>query len=120
MGVIELGSTSVACTFPNESIEVSDLIKLCLCRFVQEALSNACRHAGGTGQAVKGTWTDQTIIIEVSDSGPGFAPVKAQGKPQPLGLIGLKNRLESLGGQLTVRSKAGEGTTLVASLPING
>ena len=112
-------STSVACTFPNESIEVSHPVKLCLCRFVQEALSNAFRHAGGIGQSVKVTWTDKTIVIEVSDRGPGFEPVKAKRKRQPLGLIGLKNRLESLGGQLTVHSEAGEGTTLVASLPIN-
>ena len=112
-------STSVACTFPFESIEVSLPVKLCLCRFVQEALSNAFRHAGGIGQAVKATWTDKTIVIEVSDRGPGFKPVKTKRKRQPLGLIGLKNRLENLGGQLTVNSKAGEGTTLVASLPIN-
>ncbi len=112
-------STSVACTFSNEPIKVSHAIKLCLCRFVQEALSNAVRHAGGIGQAVKATWTDQTVVIEVSDQGPGFEPVEAKRKRQPLGLIGLKNRLENLGGHLTVHSKAGEGTTLVASLPIN-
>ena len=113
-------STRIACIFPNEPIDVSHPVKLCLCRFVQEALSNAFQHAGGIGQAVKATWADQTIVIKVSDNGPGIVPVKTPTDRQPLGLIGLKNRLESLGGQLTVHSKAGEGTTIVASLPIMG
>ena len=112
-------STSVACALSYESIELSHPTKLCLCRFVQEGLRNAFRHAGGVGQRVSAAWTDKLIVIEVSDLGPGFEPTLHRGKRPALGLAGLRNRLESLGGHLTVNSKPGEGTKLTAYLSIN-
>ncbi len=95
-------------------------VKLCLCRFVQEALNNAFKHAAGAGQSVSAIWDKDTVVVEVSDKGPGFGPgkSKAQGKRQALGLVGLRNRIESLGGNLKVESKLGEGTKLTASLPV--
>jgi signal transduction histidine kinase len=108
-------ATRVSCALPNTSIDLPHPVKLCLCRFVQEALSNAFKHAGGVGQKVKASWNDEAIVIEVSDQGPGIASAQNQTRPA-LGLIGLRNRLESLGGTLHVHSKSGEGTRLTAKL----
>ncbi len=112
--------TKVVRKLAGSSRKLPPSIKLCLCRFVQEALNNAFKHAKGAGQSVSATWNKDTIAVEVSDTGPGFEPGKSkvQGKRQALGLVGLRNRIESLGGSLKVESKLGEGTKLTASLPV--
>lgn len=112
-------STKVTCKFADGPANLPHPIKLCLCRFVQEGLNNAFKHANGVGQSVNTVWTKNIIVVHVQDKGPGFGSVKVQGKRQALGLIGLRNRLESLGGQLTIESKVGEGTKLTASLSLN-
>ncbi len=99
------------------TLKLSQSIKLCLCRFVQEGLSNAFNHGGGVGQEVLAYSIGTTIAAEVRDQGPGFSSKKSQKKRQSLGLLGLKNRLESLGGELTVDTKQGRGTILTAKLP---
>lgn len=93
-------------------------IKICLCRFIQEGLSNAFRHAGGRGQSVSVEGRGDGIVAEVSDTGPGIV-IKEAGGPTPhLGLIGLRGRLESLRGTLAIESRVGGGTTLTAWLPL--
>ena len=111
-------STRVSCEFPTGSIDLSHTTKLCLCRFVQEGLSNAFKHAGGVGQTVSASWTDTMIEVAVGDAGPGLNPAPREGKRPALGLIGLRNRLESLGGRLTINGQVGGGTRLTAYLPV--
>jgi signal transduction histidine kinase len=113
-------STRVSCEFDIKStIQLSHPSKLCLCRFAQEGLSNAFRHAGGVGQKLTASWTDTMIVVEVSDEGPGLYPAPSRGKRPALGLVGLRNRVESLGGRLTITSNAGNGTRLTACLPVS-
>ena len=78
--------------------------RICIFRFLQETLNNAYRHAGGKGQAVEVVLQDGRLTVAVSDSGPGFDPqaIRAEG----LGLAGLKERVESIGGQFAVQSSA--------------
>ena len=84
-------------------------IKICSFRFVQEALSNAFRHAGGVGQRVRLRCNEGRVLLEVSDAGPGFEPgtVHRNG----LGLAGLRDRVESLGGLFKIETSP-QGTTL--------
>ena len=111
-------STRVSCEFPTGSIDLPHTTKLCLCRFVQEGLSNAFKHAGGIGQTVSASWTNTMIEVAVGDAGPGFTSASGGGKRPALGLIGLHNRLESLGGRLTITGQVGGGTRLTAFLPV--
>jgi len=111
-------STRVSCELSGKPIELSHTSKLCICRFVQEGLSNAFKHAGGVGQRVSASWTDTTIVVEVADEGPGLTLAPKQEKRPALGLIGLSNRLESLGGRLKIDSETGAGTRLTAYLPV--
>ena len=53
-------------------------IKICAFRFVQEALNNAFRHAGGVGQRVRLRCNEDRVLLEVSDAGPGFEPGTVQ------------------------------------------
>lgn len=89
--------------------------KICVYRFVQEGLNNGYRHAGGIGQKVMQSLDDEQIVVEVSDEGPGFDP-KDVG-PQKLGLAGLRDRVESLGGTFQLLSSS-QGTTVRMSLSI--
>jgi signal transduction histidine kinase len=112
-------STKVSVNLTKAPIELSHPIKLCLCRVVQEGLNNSFKHASGIGQQVSTKWKGQTITLIVSDEGSGMAQSNADPKRQSLGLIGLRNRLESLGGQLSVKSEEGKGTVLKAILMVD-
>ncbi|EPR23434.1 MULTISPECIES: sensor histidine kinase [Agrobacterium tumefaciens complex] len=94
---------------------LSTSAKICIYRFVQEALNNGYRHAGGVGQKVAQTSEDGLIIIEVIDEGQGFRVRDVS--PQKLGLAGLRDRVESLGGVFHLFSSE-RGTTVRMSLNI--
>jgi signal transduction histidine kinase len=93
-------------------------VKATAFRFVQEALNNATRHAGAQGLRVRACRERGMVLIEVSDSGPGFDYDK-QTEGDRLGLLGMRERVESMGGSFTVASGDGHaGTSLRASLPL--
>lgn len=87
-------------------------------RFVQEALANACRHADGRGQKVSTTSTADQLHIQVSDLGPGFDSNGRGQSDEHLGLEGMRQRVESIGGTFRIQSKTGVGTHVVADLPL--
>jgi len=91
--------------------------KICIYRFVQEALGNAYRHAGGVSQAVRSTLEAGRIVVEVSDGGPGFDI--RQIRREALGLAGLRHRVKSLGGSFAVESSRRGGTTLKMVLKLD-
>lgn len=97
-------------------------IKLCAYRFVQEALSNATRHAGAGQVFVHATRDAERVEITVQDDGRGFDPdstsdVRLDGGQ---GLHGLRDRAETLNGRVQIVSRPGQGTTLKLTLPIRG
>lgn len=92
--------------------------RICICRFVQEGLANAYRHAGGQGQSVFVEGDEIGIRAHVSDAGPGIIEAETAEYGTPLGLVGLRWRFESIRGTFTVSSKIGGGTTLSAWLPL--
>lgn len=95
-------------------------LKLCLYRFVQEALNNAYRHANGEGQVIQAQYIDEVLNISVRDSGPGMAAdamlQETSGRTR-LGLAGLRYRVESLGGLFSIDSGA-TGTSVNAQFKL--
>lgn len=91
-------------------------VKICVYRFLQEALNNGFRHGGGAGQYVVQTFDGQNVSITVGDKGPGFDPAKI--KPSSLGLSGLRERVESLGGHFDLKTST-QGTVLRMSLNLH-
>jgi PAS domain S-box-containing protein len=79
---------------------------------VSEALTNASKHARASGVRVSVEHRNGNAVVEVADDGVGGADLRGGS-----GLRGLRDRVEALGGTLTVESREGEGTTLVARLP---
>jgi signal transduction histidine kinase len=105
---------------------VPQSLKLCAYRFVQEGLTNAFRHAGGVGQTVDARVDTGDIVVTVTDAGGGTGG-SSDGSPpngrdermaSGFGLRALSDRIESIGGTLSVDHCAIHGTRLVARLPI--
>jgi signal transduction histidine kinase len=77
-----------------------------------EALANVLKHAGAERVRLAATAKDGELVLSISDDGRGGADAGAGS-----GLVGLADRLEAIGGSLSVDSPAGAGTTLVARIP---
>jgi signal transduction histidine kinase len=80
---------------------------------VSEALTNAVKHANAAEAAVEVEAVTGTLRISVRDDGGGGA-----GFSGGTGLVGLKDRVEALGGRISLHSPHGAGTTLRAELPL--
>lgn len=109
------------------SVELSTLpkkmdmsFKICIYRFVQEGLNNAFHHASTCEPSVKASYNKKSITISVSDNGPGFDVDNEKSiDNKRLGLAGLRERVESLGGTFTIISKRNEGVEIIAVLHID-
>lgn len=93
-------------------------IKISLYRLVQEGLNNAFRHASGGQAKVTANFRNETIEIAVSDKGSGFDLENQKSGDVGLGLPGLRERIESIGGSFAVETGPGQGTTLTARFVI--
>lgn len=102
--------------------DVSDRVSTCLYRILQEALTNCVRHGGATRVDVDLKLRGQYVELSVLDNGKGFDPDAntVNQKEGGTGLIGMRERLESLDGYLHIESEPGSGTWLIASIPNGG
>ena len=115
--------TEVALSIDEIPEQVCLPLKIGIYRFVQEALTNAYRHGDGKDQRVRIGLKDNELRVEVSDSGPGFAPdqvlATVHNTNNQLGLLGMRERIESLGGHFYLESAPGQGTHVSAYLPLH-
>lgn len=103
-------------------VDLPEAVKICIYRFVQEGLNNGWRHAEGKGQQVRLDIRARELCLSVADRGPGFAapPPGPGADGTSLGLAGLADRVESLGGQFSARNRDGGGAELVMTLDLRG
>jgi len=92
-------------------------ISLCLYRVLQEALQNVVKHSVSRHAHVSLNGQVTTINLTVKDSGVGFDPHEAM-RRTGLGLTSMKERLKGVGGQLSIQSQPGRGTTIHAVAPL--
>jgi PAS domain S-box-containing protein len=88
-----------------------------LYRVVQEAMTNVVRHAQATRVDVLAEREGERVLVMVEDDGIGFDP-EATRRGEQLGLLGLQERAEALGGTLILESAPGAGATVVVEVPI--
>ena len=88
-----------------------------LLRVLKEILTNARRHSGARNVEVRLQADDEAIQIEVADDGRGFDPGSARAG---IGLVGMRERVEGLGGKIELRSRPGEGTKVTVRVPVGG
>lgn len=101
---------------------LSDDIETTLYRFVQEALTNVARHANASDVCVSFESHDGLVRAIVEDNGAGFIPdeiVKSEDSMSGIGLLGIRERIDSVRGQLVIVSAPGEGTKLIVEIPLN-
>ena len=94
---------------------LSERVEVSAYYFVSEALTNAAKHSQASVVTVTTDIVGDVLRIEIRDDGQGGADFS-----RGTGLIGLRDRVEALGGRLTVDSPRGVGTTLLAELPLSG
>lgn len=107
--------------FLGEERRLPDEVELVLFRITQEALRNVWKHAEATSTEVTVEFEEKAIRITVKDNGKGFEPpdsVADLPRYGMLGLVGMQERVRLLNGTLTFTSKLGEGTTVIAELPV--
>ena len=96
-------------------------VDLAAYRIVQEALTNAVRHSGGTKATVHIEYADAALVVEVSDNGNGRAHQRElSGGEHAMGsgIVGMTERASSLGGTLEALRRVGSGFVVRASLPL--
>jgi signal transduction histidine kinase len=93
--------------------ELPDEHKTCVFRIVQEALNNVCRHANADSVDISLATTDLWVSVVIHDNGRGFDPGQTKG----LGMIGMQERVQSLGGTLAIHSEPGKGTRIEVRVP---
>ncbi len=101
-----------------DEVSLNDAGNLAVYRLVQEALTNVIKYAQAREVRVLVTSEPSRVRVRISDDGVGFDPTRA--KSSTHGLAGMRFRVETLGGTLSVRSRIGEGTQLEAVLPVAG
>lgn len=91
-------------------------------RIAQEALSNVRKHSGATAAAVFITFEPKRATLRVQDNGRGFRAVEGTGgfaRQGKLGLIGMQERAQLLGGTFTIESDEGRGTTVTVTADLS-
>ena len=97
--------------------------ELALYRIVQEAITNALRHSSARKIEVRLEWWNGAVVATVEDDGVGFDVEKVLSRADDahgLGLFGMQERAEYVGGRVEIASREGQGTTVRAAVPAAG
>ncbi len=97
-----------------------DTVNICLYRFLQEALTNVAKHTNANHVRVTLRYAGEMVTLSVEDDGQGFdkcAAMSVSSQNTGVGLLGMQERLDVLGGWLEIESQPGQGTRLVAHVP---
>ena len=97
---------------------LNPLVETVLFRVGQEALKNLARHAQVQEGTVEIVYAETDVVLRVSDRGRGFDPAQSFRPPHGWGLAGMKERVESVGGTLTIDSAHGQGTIIEVRVPL--
>jgi len=114
------GRTNVQVNFQHHDLQgrFPAEVEITAYRIIQEALTNIARHAL-VHEATVRLWADQSALgIELSDRGAGFDPTATLANTSGVGLLGMRERVASLGGSLTITSAPGTGTSVTVELPL--
>ncbi len=98
---------------------MSPACRTVLFRVAQEALNNVAIHAGANAVSLSLSHRKGNVLMELRDNGKSFQPglIKTKGPARQLGLLGMRERLEMVGGKLQIEADPGHGTRIIATIP---
>ena len=95
-------------------------ISSCLYRIVQESLANVRKHAKASRVELELTCEDQDITLCIRDSGVGFDLERARIDHRGLGLVSMRERVQSVHGRFEIQAEPGQGTRILVQIPLPG
>jgi len=105
----------VSLTLPEVDPPRGDAVATALFRVLQESLTNVARHAAASHVEVALGFADQCWTLSIRDDGAGF--VHDPGRRGDIGLVGMRERAQILGGQFSVTTAPGAGTLIEVRIP---
>ncbi|KGX86786.1 sensor histidine kinase [Pontibacillus marinus] len=115
--VEEYNSLQIDFSSHGEEKRLDSKYEVALFRLVQEAVQNALKHAEAKTIQVKFELKRNNVNIVVKDDGKGFDTNEK--KEKSFGIVGMKERIEMLDGEITIDSSIGEGTVIMIQVPLN-
>jgi len=115
--VEDYNDLEISFTLFGEERRFESKFEVALFRLIQEAVQNAVKHASASLIQVKTELQAGSAMIIVKDDGKGFDPKSK--KDKSFGLVGMRERVDMLDGNLTIDSSPGEGTIVTIHIPIN-
>jgi len=110
---------SVRCEFEARDRRLPAAFETAVFRVCQEAMSNVARHAQAESVLIQVSESEGALHIEFEDDGRGFDPEKvSQAHRRPFGLMGIRERVDILGGSVRIDSAPGKGTRLHIEVPL--
>jgi len=108
----------IICVFENTvtKLKLSSQQSVALYRIFQESLTNIAKHSMATKVIIYLDLQDNKLVLKVNDNGVGFK-VSQKNKPNSYGLLGMRERVYLLDGELLISSHPGEGTTIKVEIP---
>ena len=119
--VLEANGVQVTMSFPEEPVNLPTHVSTTLFRIAQEGINNIMRHAGASTTEICLTLAQSSVLLQIRDDGQGFDIQQADGlagKLQHLGLLGMRERAELVGGKFLMESTSGQGTQLQVYVPL--
>lgn len=111
--------TMVECHIDRIPECVDPSLKICLYRFAQEGLNNAFRHASGQGQTLRASCENELLEVAISDAGFAGGGERELSAREGLGLVGLRGRIEAIGGAMEFSMRPGKGGLLTARFALS-
>lgn len=113
-----MNNITADCTLMLRGGHISMGVEDAIYRITQEALNNVAKHAAAKSVSVSVLEGQHQLILSITDDGKGFNPDVPQNSGH-FGLIGMRERARVVGGQFSIESDSGRGTTIKIILPLN-
>jgi PAS domain S-box-containing protein len=101
---------------PAKELLLNDTVKTGLFRIFQESLTNVARHSAAKNLRINLSQKDDHILLRIKDDGIGFNKEQV-GQKRTLGILGMKERTEMMGGHYEITSAEGKGTVVIVNVP---
>jgi len=96
---------------------LGEAINITVYRVIQECLTNVLRHAEATHAQIEVQRDEALLRVTVSDNGKGLSQ-RGESGSERFGLMGMRERVQALGGEFALQSQPGTGLTVVATIPV--